>query len=259
MQDKWAGDIGDFAKYGLLRHLCDGFDSQKAQYSCLGVIWYLNKPTSSESKNQETSARTFQYLDDPISFKECDCDLFCALQPLKNPEKRSIAKVQNLEILPQAKFYDVPVPPSQKSNDHKPIDSYGKDRTKWFEGALSVTADADVIFVDPDNGIKADDSSPQDVSIAELRRIKQDGKSIIIYHHFGRHNSEPVQIECMARSLKDILGISGSLWGLRWNRVSTRVFFIVAQKSHESKFRQRIEELKRKPWVTQKHFSITEF
>ena len=33
MQDQYAGDIGDFVKYGLLRAISEG--------KCLGVAWYL--------------------------------------------------------------------------------------------------------------------------------------------------------------------------------------------------------------------------
>lgn len=39
MQDRYAGDLGDFLKFGLLQHLCGG-DSNAAALQ-LGVVWYL--------------------------------------------------------------------------------------------------------------------------------------------------------------------------------------------------------------------------
>ena len=42
MQDQYVGDIGDFGKYGLLRHLT-GMRGDAAPEDALrlGVVWYL--------------------------------------------------------------------------------------------------------------------------------------------------------------------------------------------------------------------------
>ena len=44
MKNSYVGDIGDFGKYGLLRHLCGvtgkGTDGDPLR---LGVVWYLNE------------------------------------------------------------------------------------------------------------------------------------------------------------------------------------------------------------------------
>lgn len=40
MQDRYAGDVGDFGKFGLLRHLC-GVTAQDGQPNLRpGIIWY---------------------------------------------------------------------------------------------------------------------------------------------------------------------------------------------------------------------------
>ena len=42
MQDQYVGDIGDFGKYGLLRHLTGMRDDDASGDALsLGVIWYL--------------------------------------------------------------------------------------------------------------------------------------------------------------------------------------------------------------------------
>ena len=46
MQNRYTGDIGDFAKYGLLRALCPGHR--------LGVAWYLYPD---ESHNEDGTPR----------------------------------------------------------------------------------------------------------------------------------------------------------------------------------------------------------
>ena len=40
MQDQYVGDIGDFGKYGLLRHLT-GIQTPRLKTLRLGVVWYL--------------------------------------------------------------------------------------------------------------------------------------------------------------------------------------------------------------------------
>lgn len=38
MQDKYVGDIGDFGKYALLKHMRNEMDLS------LGIVWYLVNP-----------------------------------------------------------------------------------------------------------------------------------------------------------------------------------------------------------------------
>lgn len=59
MQDRYAGDIGDFSKLGLLRQL-------SACGMAIGINWYL---TPNERHN--TDGRYVGYLNDD-SFRACD-------------------------------------------------------------------------------------------------------------------------------------------------------------------------------------------
>ena len=46
MQDRYAGDVGDFGKFGLLRTLCE----LNAPQLKLGIVWYL---VPEESHNED--------------------------------------------------------------------------------------------------------------------------------------------------------------------------------------------------------------
>ena len=56
MQDRFVGDIADFAQYGLLQVLFGSPDNRlEAQPKRLAVVWYLNSPTEKESNKSAGS------------------------------------------------------------------------------------------------------------------------------------------------------------------------------------------------------------
>ena len=48
MQYRYAGDVGDFGKFGLLRHLCRETAQDKLKP---GVIWYKTTPGKKEEES----------------------------------------------------------------------------------------------------------------------------------------------------------------------------------------------------------------
>ena len=52
MQDRYAGDVGDFGKFGLLRHLCGATaDDKHGRLEKPGVIWYKTDPGKKEGES----------------------------------------------------------------------------------------------------------------------------------------------------------------------------------------------------------------
>ena len=92
MQDDYVGDIGDFAKYGLLRALTLG--------KRLGVAWYRNHTAGAPG-----DGRHREYLDRPDEFRALDSDLFDALKTTD----RSVEAVQRSGILENAVFAGDPL------------------------------------------------------------------------------------------------------------------------------------------------------
>ena len=56
MQDRYAGDVGDFGKFALLRALCGG--------RSLGVCWY--RTDAAEEKNNDGRHLDYLYLDPEV-------------------------------------------------------------------------------------------------------------------------------------------------------------------------------------------------
>lgn len=94
MEDRYAGDVGDFLKFGLLRALGDGAPPLK-----LGVNWYL---TGEESHNAD--GKYVGYLQPGttyhVSLRSCDPDLMSRLAQVVSAD-RSVAALEKSGVLPE--------------------------------------------------------------------------------------------------------------------------------------------------------------
>jgi len=85
MQDRYSGDIGDFGKLGLLRHLVRG-----GKFT-LGVNWYLFPDEGHTEDGKFTSYLTSS------AYKRCDPELHEKLEAVVS-EARSVAALEAAEI-----------------------------------------------------------------------------------------------------------------------------------------------------------------
>lgn len=103
MQNRYAGDVGDFGKYGMLKKVSSS--------TCLrlGINWYL---TADESHNND--GKHVGYLDDTkrkniLEFCACDPTLYKQLQDVVKKE-RTIRYIEDSHVLPDGTvFYDTGV------------------------------------------------------------------------------------------------------------------------------------------------------
>jgi len=136
MQDRYAGDVGDFVKLGLLRALSPG--------RRLGIAWYRYP-----DENHNEDGRHITYLDKTDRFQHLDPTLFSHLRNVVK-EARSISSL--LPVLDGAVSFDETVDSSiivpRKRRDC---------RAAWFKRAMEQLSTCDLVFADPDNGIIDDD------------------------------------------------------------------------------------------------------
>jgi hypothetical protein len=169
MQDAYAGDIGDFGKFALLRALA--FDSR------VGIIWYL----TSESNEKNDDGRHLGYLCKPERFRNLDRELFDQLFSFRaefkdNPKVRSVSKLEQYGLLNDARYF----------SDEVPIDR--QLRRQWVSKIMqSEIAKSELIFLDPDNGIEGDlGGTHKHVALDEIRQLRRFKKPLVIYHHQTR-------------------------------------------------------------------------
>lgn len=96
MQDRYAGDVGDFLKLGLLRQLTDDADGSGGFR--LGVVWYL-----APDEGHNADGKHITYLD-PSSragrdLRPLDPDLYDRLRSVV-ANGRSVNALERAEVLP---------------------------------------------------------------------------------------------------------------------------------------------------------------
>ena len=278
MQNRYVGDIGDFGKYGLLRHMTGMGETNPLDDPLrLGVVWYLfpGEPPKEPGKGD---GKFIDYLCHPTAKErnliECDPFLHDKLHKIVIDEKdRRVVRVQEKEsgILPTDTLYH------DQSLSYEPRetgDSRKHRREEWLNSALAATAKADVVFVDPDNGIAIPDNGeanqatgitkvdpyskngPKYVFMEDLNRFYCNGKSLVIYQHLTRQGKAPEQIARLSEKLQESLKLPCLPLALWYHRGTARAYFIVAQEQHRAVLEKRLNSFKDSPWCKQGHFDL---
>jgi hypothetical protein len=222
MRDDFVGDIGDFGKYALLNALAGGDFT-------LFVNWYFN--------NQR--GRAFQYLRQEKKYGDCCPNLFLAMQEIAKQVSSRLEEIESRRILPESTIFFA-----------EPLDGLGapqpqdQHRRKWHSQALTKAKKADMVFLDPDNGLESEHSARNSkgaskyvVTITEVQDYVAEDKSLILYHHFHRKVAHPKQIKELLKRLWLTTGVES--WGIRFGSVSPRVFVVIPSARHRVKLKER--------------------
>ena len=129
----------------------------------------------------------------------------------------------------------------------------------WISGALAETADADLVFIDPDNGISNSPlhwrkAAPKYTFFEDVREYFRRGQSLVIYHHLSRQGTAMQQIRRMTARLQTEIGLTRIPWALWYHRGSARCYFILAQNEHVDALRSRLRLLLDSGWRA--HFEM---
>lgn len=249
MQDRYAFDVGDFGKFGLLRHL--------AEARPLGVLWYATSLASAGNDGKHlgyldlgnSTGRLSRYA---RRLRECDEHLFDVFrETMHRRETRSIDNLQKLELLPAStRFHGAPV-------------SLGEEeRHKWFIGALEAVRENAIVFCDPDNGIANPDSenelsaSRKHARLSEIEDLHSRGHGVVMYHHLSRKKGgHGREIGTWLSILRD--RISPDTAVVRFRRGTSRAFFVIP--GHRAPdLVQRLETLCDSVWVKNGHLEFVE-
>ena len=171
MQDRYAGDIGDFGKIGLLKAL-------QAQGLSIGVNWYLVEPMDTERKSDGTYKQEDGKYLIPEKLQVCDTLLDEKLTKIAKSDHRSIRSLEQGNFILNARYYSEPVSVA--------------GREEWHKKALDLLNDLDIVFVDPDNGMLVKSVGKKSVKSVkytfyeEVRDYVRRGQSVLIYNHRSR-------------------------------------------------------------------------
>ena len=168
MQDRYAGDIGDYGKIGLLKCL-------QAHGFTIGVNWYR----ISTPENEKNADGTFKQKDGkhliPDSLRVCDPSLADTLTKIAKSSNRSVMAIQEEKLVPNAVYYD----------EYLTLEG----RLEWHKKAMKMFENVELVFMDPDNGLliksvgKRSARSIKYVFYEEVKDYIKSGKSVLVYNH----------------------------------------------------------------------------
>ena len=229
MQNRYACDVGDFAKYSLLSALSEP-DLR------LGVVWYLNEFEESNSDGGFT---------DYSALRSCNERLYSALQSILQSGTRSLSAIEQSEILPRStRFFSTPLPESPQ-------------RQSWLAEAGDAVHGADIVFLDPDNGLpespNAYNRSPRKyASFAEVACFMKRGQSLIVYQHQTRTGTFEEQLERHCITIRSIG--AREVWVLTFHRIASRAFIVIPAERYFVALEKRCRQLIQSPWGREGHF-----
>src|SRR5690242_17555125 len=209
MQNRYAGDVGDFSKFSFLRALA-GDDLR------VGIVWYLN---TSEEENRDGNYTDYSRL------RKYTPTLYDILANVVNSRTRarSVAALEQAGVMPPGTlFYGSPLPVQRSTRDRSCV---YRSRDHWLRGALRAMREADLVFLDPDNGV-----APQTVSKYSRRSVKyafpdeivsflRARHSIVLYQH---HQRNPLD-QTISANLENFRSLART-WALSFHVRSTRIY-----------------------------------
>ncbi|WP_374547273.1 hypothetical protein [Rhodoblastus sp.] len=171
MRDQYAGDVSDVLKFAFLRAL--SADDRK-----LGIAWYYAPGDDGRPDGRHLEWRGEE------AWNRLDQELHAGLASL--PE-RSIIALEQANIWPQGTlFHRDPMP----SRDHRGV--WGARKRRALEGA-------DIVFLDPDNGVGQE--SGKHATHNEIRLLRKPGRAIAFITFPGRHMKHGALVQHMHQRL----------------------------------------------------------
>jgi hypothetical protein len=237
MQNRYSGDVGDFGKFSLLRYL---FDSSHHR---IGVVWYL---FPDESHNDDGGHIDYLWH---RGFLGCDKSLCEKLSAVVYGD-RSVSALEKAELLPaNTVYFSEPLDfhlrfTSQTQKDRQERE---EKRAQWFSKALLGISNCNIAFLDPDNGLQIPSCSKTSqlksgkfAYYSEISVLVRNMAVTVIYHHLGRKGTHATQISTRAAELRRHIDSTRTIFALRYQPYSPRVYFIVAATPEDIRLKDKL-------------------
>jgi hypothetical protein len=228
VRHNFVNDIGDYAKYALLRALCASEPMTR-----LGVIWYL---TEHAERNNDGRKRSHLVT---AGWDGLDPDLLARMRRiengLQNQGQLNVSLIEESGILPPSTaYFSEPIPPVLGTGRQRV-----SGRAAWFGRAREAMTDCDLVFLDPDNGLEVPSvpiTSPfssKYTTVAEIAALLDTGAGVVLYQH-GNRTTWSVQRERVCAQIAAGTGRDLTIRSLRFGAFGSRSFFCIASNQKSS-------------------------
>jgi hypothetical protein len=221
MKNQYFGDINDYRKYGILRAL-----QSQGNFRVL-VAWMLtNDDGGPDGRNRS-------YLRNPATWKRYDPALFSGLADLMlSTRSPRVSLMHDAALLANTAYFQDLVPDGRD------------ERETWRRRLLDAAKNADLVFLDPDNGIEVPSKpigrkdSSKYVAWQEIESLAALGCSTLIYQHYRRESREVF----VKRIVSELRRRTGARYTQAF-RTAHVSFLLAAQARHEAGLRDGISLL----------------
>lgn len=222
MRDNFVNDIGDYAKYALLRSLC----ASEQESVRLGVIWYL---TDRPERNGDGRKRVHLLQD---GWTDLDPGLLEKMRQIESTVQSqaelNIRLIEDSGILPESTaYFSEAIPRGQTTGRQR-----ATERVSWFARAQETVKRSNLVFLDPDNGLEVRSVPPTSplsskyATVAEINALLDDGAAVVLYQH-GSRTPWKVQREQICTRIASANDRAVTIRSLRFGAFGTRAFFCV--------------------------------
>ena len=248
MQNKYVADVLDFGKLGLLRFVSGMTADDDLPPMPLGVIWYFHHDErhSGDRRRVTADGNYTGYLmrtpiDDRAEYVTSDPVLWDKLRDLLLRDARCIHCVQSAGILPKGTLWWDASVPYLPGNSKEVRDARESIRSLWLEGAVKAMDKAEVVFLDPDNGLGEEDDKHKKAGAkcayaSDVAAFWQAGKTVILFH-------QPEHIKVLpeyqiTETLREVTGEEPI--GLRFGHGGAPIFYVIPQDRHRPMILNRL-------------------
>lgn len=139
MKNRFYGDVNDYIKYGIL-------DILTKDYEALGINWYL---TDDQHGNQNHGGN-ISYLNKVTEWRIYNPRIFPLLQQRVNKKQRNINFCKTDSVINFSAEHAGQLPDNALRHE------YERFRCDWHKDAIRALSRCDLVFFDPDIGIKSE-------------------------------------------------------------------------------------------------------
>ena len=233
MKNQYFGDVGDYGKYGLLRYFA-------GHGMTIAVNWYLTE------KDQSNDGNIRGYLTKEKN-RIYDPELFDVLKEMCEHDEKNVCCFAEYGMIPGARYYDITVEPVLSTLT---ISGKRAARKQWHQDALAACDGVDLVFLDPDNGLRsgvptAKKNAMKFVYASEISDYYERGQDVVYYCHKGRRTDE--QWEKAKRIMLDVCP-DAALMGVTYHRGTQRSYIFLIHPERKKVYSDLLNRFLKTPW-----------
>ncbi|MFN3166743.1 MAG: hypothetical protein ACE37H_06730 [Phycisphaeraceae bacterium] len=253
MQHRYVPDLGDFSKFAVI----DALSNQGTLRTAL--IWYLVDPREVGDHHNNDGRHTAYLEGDRARIADCHPELYRRFQVIHATGEKHVGVYDKHGVLPNVCYFAEPI-----SYADVPAKQRAAYRAGWLGRALRAAQDADLVVLDPDNGLMADRVSPnakQAVKYAALDECAafygEGERTLVVYQHAHRQGSAQTQADHGLNRISDRLGVDrGDCFALRFHRGTTRFYLVAPARGRAEPMRAQARAMLDSAWGRRGHFSL---